>query len=246
MRYEGRIRGARTCKEQLPVAADGESAPRFCVTCKRLTPPLTSHCDACGVCVAARDHHCGLFACCIGSRHPREFLVLLAATFVGIALTTADVVRAFCAERLPVIWAQLATPWREWTLSRGAAMLGDAAAAVLYVNMLAAIGLVAVICAVQQLAYAAAINDDVVAYLEETSCAKQTAESIAAFMKACEPFRLKRAEVLNLINEQPQTLVEIHLIVEECEERLSQDQTQQLLDTVAVLIAAGASRANGV
>ena len=38
----------------------------------------------------------------------------------------------------------------------------------------------------QQLAYAAAINDDVVAYLEETSCAKQTAESIAAFMKACE------------------------------------------------------------
>ena len=155
MRYEGRIRGARTCKEQLPVAADGESAPRFCVTCKRPTPPLTSHCDACGVCVAARDHHCGLFACCIGSRHPREFLVLLAATFVGIALTTADVVRAFCAERLPVIWAQLATPWREWTLSRGAAMLGDAAAAVLYVNMLAAIGLVAVICAVQQLAYAA-------------------------------------------------------------------------------------------
>eukprot|EP00908_Phaeocystis_cordata_P023969 Transcript_6435.p2 GENE.Transcript_6435~~Transcript_6435.p2 ORF type:complete len:174 (-),score=62.09 Transcript_6435:430-894(-) len=92
----------------------------------------------------------------------------------------------------------------------------------------------------QQLAYAAAINDDVVAYLEETSCAKQTAESIAAFMKACEPFRLKRAEVLNLINEQPQTLVEIHLIVEECEERLSQDQTQQLLDTVAVLVAAGA------
>ena len=80
-----------------------------------------------------------------------------------------------------------------------------------------------------------------VAYLEETSCAKQTAESIAAFMKACEPFRLKRAGVLNLINEQPQTLVEIHLIVEECEERLSQDQTQQLLDTVAVLIAAGAS-----
>jgi hypothetical protein len=89
----------------------------------------------------------------------------------------------------------------------------------------------------QQLAYAAAINEDVVAYLEEACCVCQSPESIAAFMKACEPFNLKRAEILNLINEQPGTLVEIHLIVEECEERLTQEQVQELLATVALLPA---------
>ena len=87
----------------------------------------------------------------------------------------------------------------------------------------------------QQLAYAAAINEDVVAYLEDACCASQSPESIAAFMKACVPFNLKRAEILNLVNEQPRTLVEIHLMVEECEERLSQEQVQELLETVALL-----------
>eukprot|EP00320_Phaeocystis_rex_P020012 CAMPEP_0119058764 /NCGR_PEP_ID=MMETSP1178-20130426/3028_1 /TAXON_ID=33656 /ORGANISM="unid sp, Strain CCMP2000" /LENGTH=156 /DNA_ID=CAMNT_0007039743 /DNA_START=12 /DNA_END=482 /DNA_ORIENTATION=- len=87
----------------------------------------------------------------------------------------------------------------------------------------------------QQLAYAAAINEDVVAYLEEACCAAQSSDSIAAFMKACEPFNLKHAEILNLINEQPGTLVEIHLIVEECEERLTQEQVLELLATVALL-----------
>merc|ERR1712129_386304 len=81
----------------------------------------------------------------------------------------------------------------------------------------------------QQLAYAAAINEDVVAYLEEACCVCQSPESIAAFMKAC--------EIFNLINEQPGTLVEIHLIVEECEERLTQEQVQELLATVALLPA---------
>ena len=103
----------------------------------------------------------------------------------------------------------------------------------------------------RELAYAAAINDDVVAYLEETPCASQSAAAIATFVKACEPFKLKRAEVLNLVNEQPRTLVEIHLIVEECEERLTPEQTQELLGHLALLSAADAAgassgQANGV
>ena len=89
----------------------------------------------------------------------------------------------------------------------------------------------------RELQYAAAINEDIVSYLEETCAAGQSRESIARFMKACEPFGLKRAEVLNLVNEQPNTLVEIHLIVEECEERLSAEQVQHLLDTCVMLSA---------
>ena len=89
----------------------------------------------------------------------------------------------------------------------------------------------------QQLAYAASINEDVVKFLEESCCAEQSAESIAAFMQSCEPFKLKRTELLNLINEQPRSLVEIHLIVEECEERLTPEQMKTLLEKVQILAA---------
>ena len=38
-----------------------------------------------------------------------------------------------------------------------------------------------------------------------------------------------RAEALQLINCNPQSVVEIHLVVEECEERLSQEEVRSLL-----------------
>ena len=96
----------------------------------------------------------------------------------------------------------------------------------------------------RELQYAALINEDIIAYIEDTCAAGQTRESIAHFMQACEPFGLKRAELLNLVNEQPASVVEIHLIVEECEERLAAEQVQQLLDMCAMLSAAPAADAS--
>ena len=84
---------------------------------------------------------------------------------------------------------------------------------------------------------AVVIADQVLTYLDETPCAEQTRDSIRSFMDTVERFNLTRAEVLTLVNTQPQTLVEIHLIVEECEERLTPAQTAELLELCKVLCA---------
>ena len=77
--------------------------------------------------------------------------------------------------------------------------------------------------------HAALISEQVSTYLETTSCVRQTRESITAFMGAIERFQLTTAEALSLVNTQPQSVVEIHLLVEECEERLSSDDVLALL-----------------
>lgn len=48
-----------------------------------------------------------------------------------------------------------------------------------------------------------------------------------------QPFALTRAELLQVINLAPCSEVEVHLIVEECEERLTQQQVTQLMEVVA-------------
>ena len=76
---------------------------------------------------------------------------------------------------------------------------------------------------------AATISDQVLSYLADNNCSAQTRESIQVFMHAIEPYALTRAESLALVNTQPQSVVEIYLLVEECEERFSPDDVLELL-----------------
>ena len=79
------------------------------------------------------------------------------------------------------------------------------------------------------------VAEQILAYLEGTPCALQNRESIVAFMAAVHRFKLTQAEVVSLINAQPCSRVEIHLIVEECEERLSEEQVGELLQLCSEL-----------
>ena len=76
----------------------------------------------------------------------------------------------------------------------------------------------------------AGISEQVMSYLERSPCAGQSRENILAFQQAITPFKLTRMEALALVNTPPNSLVEVHLLVEECEERLKGDEIWALLN----------------
>ncbi|KAL3915259.1 MAG: hypothetical protein SGPRY_007301, partial [Prymnesium sp.] len=73
------------------------------------------------------------------------------------------------------------------------------------------------------------ISDQVLAYLEQTDCVSQSREAIKKFCGAVRKFKLTQAEVMQLVNSAPRSRVEVYLIIEECEERLTPAQVQELL-----------------
>lgn len=79
----------------------------------------------------------------------------------------------------------------------------------------------------------ATITYETVKYLESTPCKIQTPDLIENLMKELQPFNLTKAEKLQVLNQCPKSAVEIQLIVEESEERLTEEQIFELIDIVS-------------
>ena len=72
--------------------------------------------------------------------------------------------------------------------------------------------------------------------LESTPAKIQTEAKVCAFMKEMTRFNLTQSEKLMILNHCPESAVEIHLFVEESEERLSEAQAEDILNLVKTIL----------
>ncbi|GAA5794978.1 RNA polymerase Rpb4-domain-containing protein [Helicostylum pulchrum] len=69
-------------------------------------------------------------------------------------------------------------------------------------------------------------------YLKETPCSTQTPEQVSDFLQALSKYDLTKAEKLQILNWRPKSTVEIYLIIEECEERFSEEDLEEMLNSI--------------
>uniref|UniRef100_A0A915JKB3 DNA-directed RNA polymerase III subunit RPC9 n=1 Tax=Romanomermis culicivorax TaxID=13658 RepID=A0A915JKB3_ROMCU len=72
-------------------------------------------------------------------------------------------------------------------------------------------------------------------YFDNTTTAKcdyDDEENLRQFSAALETFALTKSETLQILNLRPTNAIEIQLIVEECEERLTEQQVDDLINLI--------------
>lgn len=69
-------------------------------------------------------------------------------------------------------------------------------------------------------------------YLEQTPCIEQNQDLIVKLYHEIKKFDLKKSEILQILNLRPTTPVELQLIIEDSETRLTETQSNELIDLI--------------
>lgn len=75
----------------------------------------------------------------------------------------------------------------------------------------------------------ATISYETLQYLENTPAKTQTTESVIEFIKATKIYNLSKYEILWMINDPPTSTLQITLLLEDIEDRLTDDQINEIL-----------------
>jgi DNA-directed RNA polymerase subunit F len=79
---------------------------------------------------------------------------------------------------------------------------------------------------------ARSLASEKIVYQSLSNSARPCAGALKDFVTAVQPFKLSHMEVLQLINLSPTTAVELHLIIDSCEDRLTEEQLEDLMKLV--------------
>ncbi|CEI99802.1 hypothetical protein RMCBS344292_13882 [Rhizopus microsporus] len=69
-------------------------------------------------------------------------------------------------------------------------------------------------------------------YLKQTPVDSQTPAQVTNFLEAISQFDLTKAEKLQMLNLRPKSAVEIYLVIEECEERFSEEDLENMINII--------------
>ncbi|KAG2187950.1 hypothetical protein INT44_000700 [Umbelopsis vinacea] len=68
--------------------------------------------------------------------------------------------------------------------------------------------------------------------LERSACSTQDERQVVAFLEEMKKWSLTKAEKLQILNLRPKTPVELHILIEECEERYTGEELDDILEVV--------------
>ncbi|CAM0141319.1 hypothetical protein VKS41_003979 [Umbelopsis sp. WA50703] len=72
--------------------------------------------------------------------------------------------------------------------------------------------------------------------LENSPCSTQDESQVAAFLEEMKTWRLTKGEKLQILNLRPKTPVDLHILIEECEERYGPEELEQFLELILKLL----------
>ncbi|EAA04214.4 AGAP007220-PA [Anopheles gambiae str. PEST] len=81
----------------------------------------------------------------------------------------------------------------------------------------------------------ATITYETVQYLEDTPCKEQSTAGIIDFLQAMKEFNLTKNECLMMVNDPPSSPLHIQLMIEDSDERLTEEQVTRILEQTAKL-----------